>query len=86
MLSNAKIAQGFANVVLNLLDGKVVAGTVQAEDADTITVQTPDNRKVVVKKSNIEERTVAPSAMPTMDRALTPYEVRDLIEYLMTLK
>jgi len=86
MLPNAKIAQGFANVVLNLLDGKVVAGTVQAEDADTITVQTPDNRKVVVKKSNIEERTVAPSAMPTMDRALTPYEVRDLIEYLMTLK
>jgi len=39
-----------------------------------------------VRKREIEERPTPTSAMPCIDRALTPSEVRDLVEFLSTLK
>ncbi len=86
VLPSAKIAVGFATVTLTLADGRVVAGTVLAEDKTCVTVQTPDGKKQVVPLDEIDARTAPVSAMPSAERALTPREMRDLIEYLATLK
>ena len=86
VLPSAKIAVGFATVTLTLADGRVVAGTVLAEDEKSVTVQTPDGKKRVVPLDEIDARTAPVSAMPSAERALTPREMRDLIEYLATLK
>ena len=86
VLPSAKIAVGFATVTLTLADGRVVAGTVLAEDKVTVTVQTPDGQKLTVPLADIDARTAPVSAMPSAERALTPREMRDLIEYLSTLK
>jgi quinoprotein glucose dehydrogenase len=86
VLPSAKIAVGFATVTLTLADGRVVAGTVLAEDEKCVTVQTPDGKKQVVPLDEIDARTAPVSAMPSAERALTPREMRDLIEYLATLK
>jgi putative heme-binding domain-containing protein len=83
---SAKIAPGFGSVSLALADGRQVAGLVVAEDATAVTVQTPDGRKVKVDVEDIERRTAAASPMPSIERTLTPGEVRDLVAFLMTMK
>jgi len=83
---NAKIAQGYATVTLVLDTGKLVAGVLKNETADAVTIETPDGTQVVVPAAEIDERTMPTSSMPNMERALTPREVRDLVEYLSTLK
>jgi quinoprotein glucose dehydrogenase len=85
-LPSEKIAPGFGSVTLNLADGRVLAGTLLAEEKGTLTVQTPDGRKVTVSADDVERRTTPASPMPAVDRTLTPREMRDLIEFLMTLK
>lgn len=83
---NAKIAQGFATTSITTLDGKVVAGTVAAEDQKSVTVKTPEGKSVTVPLADVDTRTAPPSAMPSVERTLTPHEMRDLIEFLATLK
>ena len=83
---SAKVAPGYGSVTLTLGNGKLVAGTLKAEDEKTITIVTPDGRNVTVAKADVEERTPPTSAMPPMDRVLNLREMRDIVEYLMTLK
>ncbi|MCE9607280.1 MAG: HEAT repeat domain-containing protein [Planctomycetia bacterium] len=83
---NAKIALGFATVTLVRGDGTLVAGVVKHEDAKSVTIETPTGEKVTVPTAEIEDRTSPTSAMPSVERALTPNEVRDLMEFLSTLR
>jgi quinoprotein glucose dehydrogenase len=85
VLPNAKIATGFGSVTLTLIDGRTVAGTLLSEEKGTLVVQTPNGKKVSVQADEIERRSAALSPMPAVDRTLTPREMRDLIEFLMTL-
>jgi quinoprotein glucose dehydrogenase len=86
VLPSAKIAAGFGTVTLTLVDGRVLGGTLVSEDKTTLVVQTPDGKKHTVPADEVERRSAALSPMPAVDRTLTPREMRDLIEYLMTLK
>lgn len=86
IVPGAMIAPGYANVSVTLTNGKIAAGLVKSEDAQSVTLLTPTNKTVTIAKSDIEERTPPASAMPEMGRVLSPRELRDLIEYLMTLK
>jgi quinoprotein glucose dehydrogenase len=85
-LPNAKIADGYAAVTFTLADGRVIAGVVLAEDKTQVTVQTPDGKKQLIAAEDIDARTTPTSPMPPMDRTLSPREVRDLLEFLTTLK
>ncbi len=85
-LPSAKITAGFGTVTLTLIDGRVVGGTLLSEEKGMLVVQTPDGKKVTVQGDEIERRSAALSPMPAVDRTLTPREMRDLIEFLMTLK
>ena len=86
VLPSAKLAVGYASVTLDLADGRVIGGIITTEDKKTVTVKTPEGKLLVVPVGDIDKRTVQPSSMPAMDKTLTPREVRDLIEYLSTVK
>lgn len=83
---NAKIAPGFGAVTLSLDDGRVVAGVLKSEQDSVVELLTPQGALLKIPASSIEDRSAPQSAMPTMETSLTPRELRDLIEFLSTLK
>ena len=84
---NKKIAQGFESVVLATSDGKVHTGILRGEDAREVRLMTAEGKSLAVPKDSIEERKRGPSAMPADVAAkLSKKELRDLIEYLASLK
>lgn len=84
---NAKIAEGFDTIVLTLKNGGSAAGIVASETADEIHLRNTDNKLIEVKKSDIAKREGAPSGMPEIYGAiLTKREIRDLIEYMSSLR
>ncbi|MBI1372089.1 MAG: c-type cytochrome [Phycisphaera sp.] len=84
---SAKIAQGFEMVVITTKDGKTVVGTLTSDKGDKLTLSPPAGEPVSVDKSNVASRTSQKiSAMPPMGAILKPMELRDVIEYLSSLK
>jgi len=86
VLPSAKIAEGFASVTLTLSDGRIVAGVIQKEDAKTLTVLAPDGKVLTIPVEDIDKRTKPESVMPSVEKVLTPREMRDVIEFLSGLK
>jgi quinoprotein glucose dehydrogenase len=82
---NTKIAKGYGTVAIVLDSGKVVAGTIKAEDATTLTLVTPQNKTIRIDRNDVDEQSATSSAMPDMTKALSLREIRDLVEYLSTL-
>ena len=81
------MAAGYQQVVLKLKDGTSPAGLVTKETEEELVIDSPEDGTVRVQKDEIETRVQNLSAMPEgLDKMLTPYELRDLIEYLATLK
>ncbi|MFT5524347.1 MAG: quinoprotein glucose dehydrogenase [Pirellulaceae bacterium] len=83
---NAKIAKGYGSVTLVLNNGKVLGGRVKAEDKLSITILTAENVTRRIERAAIEQQVAAPSAMPDMTKLLSLRQMRDLVEYLSTLK
>ena len=83
---DAKLAPGFAGIAVTTLDGKTIAGTLLKDDDSGVTVKTPAGETVVIPAADVDAKTAPKSPMPAIDKALTPHEVRDVIEYLSTLK
>lgn len=83
---DTKVATGFGTVRVVTLDGKVIAGTLQSDTPKGVEVTTPEGQKVFVAKDDIDSQSKPTSAMPSMERTLSPRELRDLVEFLMTLK
>jgi quinoprotein glucose dehydrogenase len=81
---NAKIAPGYDNVLLTLNNGEMVAGLLNAETADEVTlINIADGKKQPVKTADIKERTGVPSAMPPgLGDVLGKRDLRDLVEFL----
>ena len=57
-----------------------------SEDKKAITLQYSDGKKEAIPLGDVERRAAAASPMPSVEQSLSPREVRDLIEYLTTLK
>jgi quinoprotein glucose dehydrogenase len=84
---NKVIAKGFDTAVLTLDDGRTVAGIVKAEDAKELTLMTPEAKLITVDKSKIDDRSRGKSAMPQdVAKPLSKAELRDLVEYLSSLR
>lgn len=84
---NRQIAKGFETVVLATDDAKVHIGILKAEDDQQVRLITAEGQTIVVPKASIEERSRGQSAMPDrIPKQLTKAELRDLVEYLSTLK
>ncbi len=82
---NASLPPGYGTVTLTLQNGEIVRGMLSAESDKQITVTTRE-QELVIEKDEIAERVNSPSGMPAMGNLLTRSELRDIVEYLTTLK
>jgi quinoprotein glucose dehydrogenase len=84
---NRQIAKGFETVVLLLQNGTFVSGVLKADTPTELRLITPEGQIVTVPKSQIESRETGKSAMPEdVMKHLSKRELRDLVEYLASLK
>ena len=84
---SAKIAAGFDTQVITLKSGALSAGILVSENDNDLTLRDSDGKNVVVNKSDIANRASAPSSMPPIFGAiLTKAELRDLVEFVYSLK
>ncbi len=82
---SARIVPGFGPVQLTLKSGEKLFGTLK-EETDTYLVLEVSSGPRRVLKTQIGVRKNGPSAMPPMGTLLTRREIRDVVEYLSTLK
>jgi quinoprotein glucose dehydrogenase len=83
---SARLAPGFGNVNLTLKDGQEVFGILAKETADALTLTTSDAEPLVIPVARIASRENIPSSMPAMGELLTKREIRDVVEFLSSLK
>ncbi|MFN0066683.1 MAG: c-type cytochrome, partial [Limisphaerales bacterium] len=84
---NQRITEGFETALLTLKNGAVFAGLVKSETETELVLNNPEDGDQVVKKADIELREAGLSGMPEgFADILTRQELRDVIEFLGTLK
>jgi quinoprotein glucose dehydrogenase len=83
---HAKLAKGFGTVTVVLEDGKVISGTVASESDTTLVLRTPDGKMREIPISQIDQRVKPKSPMPPVGEVLSLRELRDVVEYLSTLR
>lgn len=84
---SAKIAKGFETTVIADEDGKVHSGIIKEETDTIVQLMTPKGAIITILKDEIEERAKGLSGMPAdIAKNLSRNEIRDLVEYLSTLK
>jgi len=83
---SARIAPGYGNVSLVLTDGQEVTGTLLLENEHEIQVKTNEAEPLKIALSRIKSRENSPSGMPPMGSLLSKREIRDVVEYLSSLK
>lgn len=82
----ARIAPGYGSITVTLKDGQVVTGILEEENKEELILRTGDAEPMEIALSRIEKRVNMPSGMPAMGQLIERRELRDLIEYLSTLK
>ncbi|HMJ66439.1 MAG TPA: c-type cytochrome, partial [Candidatus Binatia bacterium] len=84
---NKHIAEGYDSVVVALRNGTTYAGTLKRETETELEVNSPEDGLLHLKKSEIKARERALSSMPEeLRQVLTKRDLRDLVEFLSTLK
>jgi putative heme-binding domain-containing protein len=84
---NAKIAPGFQMIILTMKDGSVIAGLLKKETKTELAIENPGAPAQIVKTTDIKQRDNAPSGMlPNLGDLLTKREIRDIVEYVASLK
>jgi len=84
---NKDIAKGFNSVVILDAEGRVLSGIVKQENDQRVELMTAEGKLTSVEKELIEERKPGKSPMPEdLTKHLTKFELRDLVEYLASLK
>lgn len=86
VLPQAKVAAGFGLMTATRKNGTVAAGAFLEEKDGKLVLSRPDGSKLEIPVAEIASRTAPVSTMPPMDAILKPAELRDLVEYLSTLR
>jgi len=82
----ARLSPGFGSVTVTLSDGSSVSGILLEENKTQLLLRTSDAEPLKIPIQRIASRVNAPSSMPSMGPVLTRKEIRDLVEFLSTLK
>jgi quinoprotein glucose dehydrogenase len=82
----AKVASGYGMMSATKKDGTTIAGAFVEEKDGKLILAQADGSKLEVPLSDITSKTTPVSTMPPMDAILKPAELRDLVEFLSTLK
>ena len=84
---NKQIAPGFENLIVTLNNGTAYAGLLKGENDTELELNSPEDGLMKLKKADIKSRERGLSAMPEEFRQiLTKRELRDLVEFLSTVK
>jgi quinoprotein glucose dehydrogenase len=84
---NKSIAKGYETVLIRTDDGKSVTGVLRSETDTEVKIITPEGKPIIIKKESIEDQRKTQSAMPEdIITKLNKRELRDLVEFLSTLK
>ncbi len=84
---NATIAQGFENLLITLKSGTSYAGIIKSETAELLVINSPEDGELKIKKADITAREKGLSGMPEgLAEQLTKFELRNLIEFISSLK
>ena len=83
---SVRIAPGYGNISLKLKDGQDVYGVLAKETESALTITTSDAEPLVIPIARIAKRENLPSSMPAMGDILSKRELRDIVEFLASLK
>lgn len=83
---SARLAPGYGSVTITLTDGQKVQGVLIEERKNDLLLRTAEAEPMEIPLKRIAKRENAMSAMPPMGRMITRRELRDLMEYLGSLK
>ena len=84
---NAKIAKGYESVIVATIDGKSISGVLRNKTKTELTIVTPENKTITIPVEDVETEKPDKSAMPEdLHKKLSKRELRDVIEFLTTLK
>lgn len=83
---SARIAPGYGSISIKLTDGQEVTGTLLIENDQEIQLKTGEAEPLRIPISRIKSRENYPSGMPPMGTLLSKREIRDVVEYLSSLK
>jgi putative heme-binding domain-containing protein len=84
---NQQIVQGYESATVTLRNGTSYAGVVKSENATSLVILSPEDGDVTLKKADIVTREKGLSGMPEgFGQLLSKRELRDLVEFLGTLK
>lgn len=87
ILPEKNIAKGFESLIIVLSNGKTVTGILKQDKPNEIVLMDFEGKLMTVKKADIEEKKIGKSAMPAdLYKQLNKQELRDLVEYLASLK
>lgn len=84
---NREVKPKFVSYVLLTESGRVYTGMILSENANSVTIQQPDGKQVMVQRSEIETlRSTALSFMPEgLEKEIDQQAMADLLEYLNTI-
>jgi quinoprotein glucose dehydrogenase len=84
---NKQIAEGWGQTAFQLQNDSVEAGRVEKETDAAVTLILPDGQRKSIAKGDIKARKAALSSMPEdLAKNLSKRDLRDLVEFLSTLK
>ena len=87
LFPNAVIDTNFQTTVVLLQDNRGLSGTLKSETETNLVLITPEDGPVPVDKSAIQRRWLGVSPMPEgIWQQLSKQELRDVIEFIATLK
>lgn len=79
-----EIREGYQSYIAVTLDGRVITGMVAAQDPQTVTIRTADNRKIILPREDLEIfKAMEKSLMPEdVLKELSDEDIRNLLAYL----
>lgn len=81
------IAKNFETVVILDLEGRQHTGILKQEVSEKLTLMTAEGSLITIPQAEIEARKAGKSSMPEdLTKHVTKHELRDLIEFLSTLR
>ncbi|HMP28340.1 MAG TPA: HEAT repeat domain-containing protein, partial [Saprospiraceae bacterium] len=83
---DARIAPGYGTAIVTLNDDVTHTGVLISENEKTLTLRTSEAEPLVLATNRIKSKEMLPSSMPNAAKKISLGEIRDLVEYLTTLK
>jgi quinoprotein glucose dehydrogenase len=83
---SARLSPGYGTVMLTLKDGQTVSGILMEETPEELVLKTSEAEPLKVPVGRIGKRENMPSSMPPMGYIMSKREIRDVVEFLTSLK